>query len=61
MKIKITAIFEVDEYEDIDIKKIMNQWIKIKSGEYENRLMGFIVSTEIIDEQSYRNTRKNIN
>jgi hypothetical protein len=50
----ITAELEIDSFfGDIDETTLVGEWIKVKSGEYENAIMGIItsVSTENTEER----------
>lgn len=50
----ITAELEIDSFfGDIDETSLVGEWIKVKSGEYENAIMGVItsVSTENTEER----------
>lgn len=52
-KIKITAVLEIEndliEDQTTLIQELVNEFIKMKSGEYENIACGFVETAEIID------------
>jgi len=59
MKIKAVVVFDTpeDEVEDgetfgiyVELNKLVGEMVKVKSGEYENLIMGTIISAEEVEE-----------